>query len=88
MSSANNCLGLASSSPAGCFFVASSKGRVLVFDAESGREESDVEIPEMAGISNSNLAGNSNLLSTDTSVLVIPCSGKRRPVGALVLQFG
>ena len=84
VSSANNCLGLTSSSPAGRFFVATrgSEG-VLVFDADSGREESAVKIPGAA-------AGNSDLLSTDPSVLVMPRSGKRRPAaaGAVVLHFG
>ena len=76
--SSANCLSLTSSSPAGCFFVAN-EGRVLVFDADSGKEESAVEIPEAAG--------SSNLFSTDTSVTVLPRYGKRRPPGAVVLQF-
>ena len=82
VSSTSGRLGLTSSSPAGCFFVASreSEGDVLrVFDADSGREEGAVAIPEGAG--------SSNLLSSDTSVLVIPRAGKRRQEGAVVLQF-
>ena len=83
VSSASGRLGLTSSSPAGCFFVASreSEGDVLrVFDADSGREEGAVAIPEAAG--------SSNLLSSDTSILVMPYNGKRRQEGVVVLQFG
>ena len=84
VSSASGRLGLTSSSPAGCFFVASresEEGDVLrVFDADSGREEGAVAIPEAAG--------SSNLLSSDTSVLTMPRNGKRRREGVVVLQFG
>ena len=84
VSSASGRLGLTSSSPAGCFFVASresEQGDVLrVFDADSGREEGAVAIPEAAG--------SSNLLSGDTSVLVMSRTGKSRQEGVVVLQFG